>query len=257
MKAVILAGGLGTRISEETHLKPKPMIEIGGRPILWHILKTYSSHGINDFVVCCGYKGYVIKEYFANYFLHMSDVTFDMQLNQMEVHHKKAEPWRVTLVDTGEDTQTGGRLKRVAEYIHNEEAFCFTYGDGVANVDISAEIAFHQKHGKLATVVAVRPPGRYGALDLSGNQVTGFNEKPRGDGGLINGGFFILSPSVLGLIAGDQTSWECEPLAQLTANGELMAFEHTGFWQPMDTLREKNLLQELWTNGKAPWKIWE
>jgi glucose-1-phosphate cytidylyltransferase len=257
MKAVILAGGLGTRISEETHLKPKPMIEVGGRPILWHILKTYSSHGVNDFVICCGYKGYIIKEYFANYFLHMSDVTFDMQLNQMEVHHKKAEPWRVTLVDTGEDTQTGGRLKRVAEYIHDEEAFCFTYGDGVADVDISAEIAFHRKHGKLATVVAVRPPGRYGALDLSGNQVTGFNEKPRGDGGLINGGFFILSPSVLDLIAGDQTSWECEPLAQLTAKGELMAFEHTGFWQPMDTLREKNLLQELWANGKAPWKIWE
>ena len=257
MKAVILAGGLGTRISEETHLKPKPMIEVGGRPILWHILKTYSSHGVNDFVICCGYKGYIIKEYFANYFLHMSDVTFDMQLNKMEVHHKKAEPWRVTLVDTGEDTQTGGRLKRVAEYIHDEEAFCFTYGDGVADVDISAEIAFHQKHGKLATVVAVRPPGRYGALDMSGNQVTGFTEKPRGDGGLINGGFFILSPSVLGLIAGDQTSWECEPLAQLAAKGELMAFEHTGFWQPMDTLREKNLLQELWANGKAPWKIWE
>lgn len=257
MKAVILAGGLGTRISEETHLKPKPMIEVGGRPILWHILKTYSSHGVNDFVICCGYKGYIIKEYFANYFLHMSDVTFDMHLNQMEVHHKKAEPWRVTLVDTGDDTQTGGRLKRVAEYIQDEEAFCFTYGDGVADVDISAEIAFHQKHGKLATVVAVRPPGRYGALDLSGSQVTGFIEKPRGDGGLINGGFFILSPSVLGLIAGDQTSWECEPLAQLTAKGELMAFEHTGFWQPMDTLREKNLLQELWENGKAPWKIWE
>ena len=257
MKAVILAGGLGTRISEETHLKPKPMIEVGGRPILWHILKTYSSHGVNDFVICCGYKGYIIKEYFANYFLHMSDVTFDMQLNQMEVHHKKAEPWRVTLVDTGEDTQTGGRLKRVAEYIHDEDAFCFTYGDGVADIDISAEIAFHQKHGKLATVVAVRPPGRYGALDLSGNQVTGFTEKPRGDGGLINGGFFILSPSVLDLITDDKTSWESEPLAQLAAMGELMAFEHTGFWQPMDTLREKNLLQELWVNGEAPWKIWK
>lgn len=257
MKAVILAGGLGTRISEETHIKPKPMIEVGGRPILWHILKTYSSHGINDFVICCGYKGYIIKEYFANYFLHMSDVTFDMQLNQMEVHHKKAEPWRVTLVDTGEDTQTGGRLKRVAEYIQGEEAFCFTYGDGVADVNISAEIAFHKKHGKLATVVAVRPPGRYGALDRSGSQVTGFIEKPRGDGGLINGGFFVLSPSVLDLIANDQTSWENEPLAQLAAKGELMAFEHTGFWQPMDTLREKNLLQELWDNGKAPWKTWE
>ena len=257
MKAVILAGGLGTRISEETHLKPKPMVEVGGRPILWHILKTYSSHGINDFVICCGYKGYIIKEYFANYFLHMSDVTFDMQLNQMEVHHKKAEPWRVTLVDTGEDTQTGGRLKRVAEYIQDEDAFCFTYGDGVADVDIAAEIAFHKKHGKLATVVAVRPPGRYGALDRSGNQVTGFIEKPRGDGGLVNGGFFILSPSVLGFIAGDQTSWECEPLAQLAAKGELVAFEHNGFWQPMDTLREKNMLQELWDNGKAPWKIWK
>ena len=257
MKAVILAGGLGTRISEESHLKPKPMVEVGGRPILWHILKTYSSHGINDFVICCGYKGYMIKEYFANYFLHMSDVTFDMQLNQMEVHHKKAEPWRVTLVDTGEVTQTGGRLKRVAEYIQDEEAFCFTYGDGVADVDITAEIAFHKKHGKLATVVAVRPPGRYGALDRSGNQVTGFIEKPRGDGGLINGGFFVLSPSVLGLIACDETSWEDEPLAQLAAKDELMAFEHTGFWQPMDTLREKNLLQELWDNGKAPWKIWE
>ncbi len=257
MKAVILAGGLGTRISEETHLKPKPMIEVGGRPILWHILKMYSSHGINDFVICCGYKGYIIKEYFANYFLHMSDVTFDMQLNQMEVHHKKAEPWRVTLVDTGEDTQTGGRLKRVVEHIQNEEAFCFTYGDGVSDVDISAEIAFHKQHGKLATVVAVQPPGRYGALERSGNQVTGFIEKPRGDGGLINGGFFVLSPKVLVLIAGDQTSWESAPLTQLAAKGELMAFEHTGFWQPMDTLREKNLLEELWDSGKAPWKIWK
>ena len=257
MKAVILAGGLGTRISEESHLKPKPMIEVGGRPILWHILKIYSSHGINDFVICCGYKGYIIKEYFANYFLHMSDVTFDMQLNKMVVHHKKAEPWRVTLVDTGEDTQTGGRLKRVARYIQDDEAFCFTYGDGVADVDISAEIAFHRQHGKLATVVSVQPPGRYGALEKSGNQVTGFIEKPRGDGGLINGGFFVLSPKVLGLIAGDQTTWESEPLTQLAAKGELMAFEHNGFWQPMDTLREKNLLEELWNSGKVPWKIWK
>ena len=256
MKAVILAGGLGTRISEETHLKPKPMIEVGGRPILWHILKIYSSHCINDFVICCGYKGYIIKEYFANYFLHMSDVTFDMQHNQMEVHHRKAEPWRVTLVDTGEDTQTGGRLKRVAEYVRDEEAFCFTYGDGVADVNISAQITFHRQHGKLATVVAVQPPGRYGALELSGKKVTGFNEKPRGDGGLINGGFFVLSPSVLSLIAGDHTSWEDIPLRQLSAKGELMAFSHTGFWQPMDTLREKNLLEELWGSGKAPWKIW-
>lgn len=257
MKAVILAGGLGTRISEESHLKPKPMIEVGGRPILWHILKIYSSHGINDFVICCGYKGYIIKEYFANYFLHMSDVTFDMQLNKMVVHHKKAEPWRVTLVDTGEDTQTGGRLKRVARYIQDDEAFCFTYGDGVADVDISAEIAFHRQHGKLATVVSVQPPGRYGALEKSGNQVTGFIEKPRGDGGLINGGFFVLSPKVLDLIAGDQTTWESEPLTQLAAIGELMAFEHNGFWQPMDTLREKNLLEELWNSGKVPWKIWK
>ena len=257
MKAVILAGGLGTRLSEETHLKPKPMIEIGGKPILWHIMKTYSLHGINDFIICCGYKGYIIKEYFANYFLHMSDVTFDMQLNQMEVHHKKAEPWRVTLVDTGEATQTGGRLKRVAEHIQDEEAFCFTYGDGLADVDISAEIAFHKQHGKLATVVAVQPPGRYGALERSGDQITGFIEKPRGDGGMINGGFFVLSPKVLSLIADDQTSWESEPLTQLAAEGELMAFEHAGFWQPMDTLREKNLLQDLWDSGKAPWKIWK
>ena len=256
MKAVILAGGLGTRISEETHLKPKPMIEIGGRPILWHILKIYSSHGINDFVICCGYKGYLIKEYFANYFLHMSDVTFDLQLNQMEVHHKKVEPWRVTLVDTGEETFTGGRLKRVAEHIQDEDAFCFTYGDGVADVDISAEIAFHHQHGKLATVVAVQPPGRYGALARSENQVTGFMEKPSGDGGLINGGFFVLSPKVLCLISGDQSSWEGDPLTQLVAQGELMAYEHTGFWQPMDTLREKNMLEELWANGNAPWKSW-
>jgi len=256
MKAVILAGGLGTRISEETHLKPKPMIEIGGKPILWHILKMYSAHGVNEFVICCGYKGYVIKEYFANYFLHMSDVTFDMASNRMEVHHKHAEPWRVTLVDTGEDTMTGGRLRRVADYVRGEEAFCFTYGDGVSDVDIAATIAFHRAHGKLATVTAVQPPGRYGALSMQGDAVQGFTEKPRGDGGLINGGFFVLSPQVIARIAEDGTAWEGEPLAGLAADGELRAYEHPGFWQPMDTLREKNLLEELWLSGKAPWKSW-
>ncbi|MDR2186444.1 MAG: glucose-1-phosphate cytidylyltransferase [Azonexus sp.] len=256
MKAVILAGGLGTRISEETHLKPKPMIEIGGKPILWHIMKLYSAHGVNDFVICCGYKGYLIKEYFANYFLHMSDVTFDMACNRMEVHQQKAEPWRVTLVDTGEETLTGGRLGRVAEYVKDEEAFCFTYGDGVSDLDISAEIAFHKQHGKLATVTAVQPPGRYGALQLAGANVTGFMEKPRGDGGLINGGFFILSPQCLSLISGDNSSWEGEPLARLAKDGQLAAFEHKGFWQPMDTLREKNMLEDLWASGKAPWKVW-
>ena len=256
MKAVILAGGLGTRISEETHLRPKPMIEIGGKPILWHILKMYSAHGVNDFVICCGYKGYIIKEYFANYFLHMSDVTFDMANNRMEVHHKHAEPWKVTLVDTGDDSMTGGRLKRVADYVQDEEAFCFTYGDGVSDVDITASIAFHHRHGKLATVTAVQPPGRYGALSMQGEVVQGFTEKPRGDGGLINGGFFVLSPQVLARIAGDTTSWEQEPLAGLAAEGQLIAYEHTGFWQPMDTLREKNLLEELWLYGKAPWKTW-
>jgi glucose-1-phosphate cytidylyltransferase len=256
MKAVILAGGLGTRISEETHLKPKPMIEVGGKPILWHILKMYSAHGVNDFVICCGYKGYVIKEYFANYFLHMSDVTFDMADNRMEVHHQKAEPWKVTLVDTGDDTLTGGRLKRVADYIKNEKAFCFTYGDGVSDVDIGAAIKFHQQHGKFATVTAVQPPGRYGALERSGDQVTGFVEKPRGDGGLINGGFFVLSPKCLEFIDDDQTSWEGAPLTQLAKMNEMMAFEHRGFWQPMDTLRDKTLLEELWASGKAPWKIW-
>ena len=256
MKAVVLAGGLGTRISEETHLRPKPMIEIGGKPILWHILKMYSAHGVNDFVICCGYKGYIIKEYFANYFLHMSDVTFDMASNRMEVHHKHAEPWKVTLVDTGDDSMTGGRLKRVADYLKDEAAFCFTYGDGVSDVDITASIAFHQQHGKLATVTAVQPPGRYGALRMEGDVVQGFTEKPRGDGGLINGGFFVLSPQVLDRISGDNTSWEAEPLAGLAAEGQLMAYEHTGFWQPMDTLREKNLLEELWSSGKAPWKRW-
>jgi glucose-1-phosphate cytidylyltransferase len=256
VKAVILAGGLGTRISEETHLRPKPMIEIGGRPILWHILKMYSAHGVNDFVICCGYKGYLIKEYFANYFLHMSDVTFDMQHNQMEVHQRKAEPWRVTLVDTGEDTMTGGRLKRVARYLEGDEAFCFTYGDGVSSLDISASIAFHRQHGRLATVTAVQPPGRYGALKMDEDRVTGFAEKPRGDGGLINGGFFVLSPQCVDLIASDATSWEVEPLAQLASMDQLRAFRHDGFWQPMDTLREKNLLEELWTSGQAPWKTW-
>lgn len=256
MKAVILAGGLGTRISEETHLKPKPMIEIGGMPILWHILKLYSAHGVNEFVICCGYKGYVIKEYFANYFLHMSDVTFDMANNRMEVHHQKAEPWKVTLVDTGDDTLTGGRLRRVADYIRNEEAFCFTYGDGVSDVDIGASIQFHRQHGKLATVTAVQPPGRYGALERAGDQVTGFVEKPRGDGGMINGGFFVLSPKCLTLIEGDHTSWEGEPLSQLARMNEMMAFADHGFWQPMDTLRDKNLLEELWDSGQAPWKIW-
>jgi glucose-1-phosphate cytidylyltransferase len=257
MKAVILAGGLGTRISEETHLKPKPMIEIGGKPILWHILKLYSAHGVNDFVICCGYRGYVIKEYFANYFLHMSDVTFDMQTNRMEVHEKKAEPWKVTLVDTGDDTLTGGRLKRVANHVQDEEAFCFTYGDGLADVDIGKLIAFHKSHGKKATVTAVQPPGRYGAIEKSGDQVTGFIEKPRGDGGLINGGFFVLSPKCIDLIDGDETSWEAQPLTKLASDGEMMAFEHHGFWQPMDTLRDKTYLEQLWDSGRAPWKIWK
>jgi glucose-1-phosphate cytidylyltransferase len=256
MKAVILAGGLGTRIAEETSTRPKPMIEIGGKPILWHIMKLYSFHGINDFVICCGYKGYVIKEYFANYFLHMSDVTFDMQANQMEVHQQNVEPWRVTLVDTGDSTLTGGRLKRVADYVRNEEAFCFTYGDGVADVDITGEIAFHRAHGRLATVTAVLPPGRYGALKMQGENVIGFSEKPRGDGGYINGGFFVLSPLCLDLLADDRSSWEGEPLTRLAERHQLMAYEHNGFWQPMDTLRDKNLLEELWAAGRAPWKVW-
>jgi len=256
MKAVILAGGLGTRISEETHLKPKPLIEIGGKPILWHIMKLYSAHGVNDFVICCGYRGYMIKEYFANYFLHMSDVTFDMRHNDMEVHQRNAEPWRVTVVDTGEQTLTGGRLKRVADYIEDEEAFCFTYGDGVADVDIARQITFHRQHGKQATVTAVQPPGRYGALHIEGDRVAGFTEKPRGDGGLINGGFFVLSPKCLDLIADDRSSWEGQPLTQLAEQGQLMVFAHKGFWQPMDTLRDKNQLEALWDSGKAPWRIW-
>jgi len=257
MKAVILAGGLGTRLSEETDLKPKPMVEIGGKPILWHIMKTYSTHGVNDFVICCGYKGYVIKEYFANYFLHMSDVTFDMTSNNMEVHQRNAEPWRVTLVDTGENTQTGGRLKRVSDYVKNEDAFCFTYGDGVSDIDVTALINFHKEHGKWATVTAVTPPGRYGALERTGDQVTGFTEKPRGDGGLINGGYFVLSPKCLDLIEGDAMPWESIPMGELASKNQLMAYVHQGFWQPMDTLREKHLLQASWDSGKAPWKKWD
>ena len=256
MKAVILAGGLGTRISEETHLKPKPMIEIGGKPILWHLMKIYSSHGINDFIICCGFRGYVIKEYFANYFLHMSDVTFDMSNNKMKVHQQNAEPWTVTLVDTGEDTQTGGRLKRIASYLKDEKAFCFTYGDGLANVDITKLIKFHEGHGKLATVTAVQPPGRYGALNRDNDLVTSFVEKSKGDGGWINGGFFVLSPKCIDYIDSDDTAWEQKPLKDIAIKGELIAYEHKDFWQPMDTLREKNLLEELWESGKAPWKNW-
>ncbi len=256
-KAVILAGGLGTRISEETHVKPKPMVEIGGRPILWHILKLYSHHGIKDFVICCGYKGYVIKEYFANYFLHSSDVTFHMSSGRMEVHRQNAEPWMVTLVDTGETTNTGGRLKRVADYL-DSEPFCFTYGDGLADVDLTALLTFHRSHGFAATVTAVQPPGRYGslALDPASGLVEGFIEKPQGDGGWINGGFFVLDPSVLRRIDGDATSWEAEPLRSLAADGQLAAYHHPGFWQPMDTLRERNLLEQLWSEGRAPWKQW-
>jgi glucose-1-phosphate cytidylyltransferase len=256
MKAVILAGGLGTRISEETHLRPKPMIEVGGKPILWHIMKIYAAHGISDFIICCGYKGYIIKEYFANYFLHMSDVTFDMQKNEMLVHQRKAEPWRVTLVDTGDETLTGGRLKRVLDYVKDESAFCFTYGDGVADINITQQIAFHRSHGKLATVTAVQPAGRYGALSMRGASVQGFIEKPRGDGGWVNGGFFIISPKCIDYIDGDKTIWEAEPLTQLAQAGQLMAFEHAGFWQPMDTLRDKTQLEQLWVTGKALWKVW-
>lgn len=256
MKAVILAGGFGTRISEETHLKPKPMIEIGGRPIIWHIMKIYSSYGITDFIICCGYKGYVLKEYFANYFLHMSDVTFDMKSNNMIVHRKKAENWTVTLVDTGEDTMTGGRLKRVASYLDSDGPFCFTYGDGIADINIDELVAFHKKHAKLATVTAVQPPGRYGSLIRDGDAVGGFVEKPRGDGGWINGGFFVLSPKCIDFIEGDASVWEADPLEGLAAQGELMAYEHRGFWQPMDTLRDKVLLEDLWTGERASWKTW-
>ena len=256
MKAVILAGGLGTRISEETHLKPKPMIEIGGRPLLWHIMKVYSHHGINDFIICCGYKGYIIKEYFANYFLHMSNVTFDMQNNSMTVHEQHAEPWRVTLVNTGDDTMTGGRLKRIQKHLSDEKFFALTYGDGLSNIDITSEIEFHKKHGRMATLCAVTPPGRYGAITLNGDEVSGFTEKPQGDGAKINGGFFILSPDVIDYVSGDDTSWEAEPLERLARENQLMAFDHNGFWQPMDTLREKNYLEDLWRAKKAPWRVW-
>ncbi|MCX7100554.1 MAG: glucose-1-phosphate cytidylyltransferase [Methylobacter sp.] len=255
MKAIILAGGLGTRISEETSTRPKPMVEIGGKPILWHIMKTYSAHGIHDFIICCGYKGYVIKEYFANYFLHMSDVTFDMQSNQMEVHQRNAEPWRVTLVDTGEETMTGGRIKRVAEYVKDED-FCCTYGDGIGDINITELIKFHKQQGKLATLTATQPPGRFGALNLNGSNVVSFQEKPQGDGSWINGGFFVLSPKVLNYIKDDQSVWEREPMEQLAKEGQMGAHFHSGFWQPMDTLRDKIHLEELWASGKAPWKIW-
>ena len=256
MKAVILAGGLGSRIAEETHLKPKPMIEIGGRPILWHIMKLYYAHGVRDFIICCGFKGYVIKEYFANYGLHMSDITFDLSQNSIEFHRQSAENWRVTLVDTGENSMTGGRLKRVASYLKDEEAFCFTYGDGVSNVDIGKTIAFHKSHGKQATVTAVRPPARYGALQLEGTEVQGFIEKPEGEGGFINGGFFVLSPRVIDRIEADHSSWEGEPLMGLASEGELQAYFHDGFWQPMDTLRDKNHLESLWQSDAPPWKSW-
>lgn len=257
MKAVILAGGLGTRLSEETSTRPKPMVEIGGKPILWHIMKMYSHHGINDFVICCGYKGYLIKEYFANYFLHMSDITFNMRDNSMEVHDRRAEPWNVTLVDTGEHSMTGGRLRRVAAYVNDDENFCFTYGDGVGDIDIGATIRFHKQHGKAATLTATFPPGRFGALDIKRGQVMSFKEKPKGDGAMINGGFFVLKPSVLDYLTDDSTTWEQEPLMRLAAEEQLMAYEHSGFWQPMDTLRDKNLLEDLWASGKAPWKTWE
>jgi glucose-1-phosphate cytidylyltransferase len=255
MKVVLLAGGLGTRISEESHLKPKPMIEIGGRPILWHIMKIYSKYGLNDFVICCGYKSYVIKEYFANYFLHLSDVTFDLKNNKMEVHHNESEPWKVTLVDTGEDTMTGGRIKRVRKYLGDED-FCLTYGDGLADIDLPKLLEFHKAHGGLATLTAAQPPGRFGALGLNGNLIESFKEKPMGDGNWINGGFFVLNPKVIDLISDDTTVWEKEPLEKLAASKQLHAFKHSGFWQPMDTLRDKNQLEDLWQKNKAPWKKW-
>ncbi len=258
MKLVVLAGGLGTRISEESHLRPKPMIEIGGKPILWHILKIYSSFGINEFIICCGYKGYQIKEYFFNYALHMSDVTFNMALNEVTVHNRKVEPWKVTLVDTGEFTMTGGRLRRAANHLQGDDVFCMTYGDGIGDVPIDKLLAFHRSHGKLATLTAVTPPARFGALDIQVNdEIACFREKPEGDGELINGGFFVLSTKVLDYIEGDQTTWERQPLERLAAQQELKAFRHTGFWQPMDTLRDKNHLEELWANGRAPWKTWK
>ena len=256
MKAIILAGGLGTRISEETHIKPKPMIEIGNKPILWHIMKIYSAYGINEFIICLGYKGYMIKEYFANYYLHMSDVTFDMNNNSMKIHQNTAEPWKVTLVDTGEATMTGGRLWRVAEYLDQED-FCFTYGDGVADVDIAKLVDFHKKQKTIATVTAVQPPGRFGALNITENKIEEFNEKPKGDGSWINGGFFVLSPQVIDYLKDDQTVWEREPLQTLAREGQLSSYIHRGFWQPMDTLRDKIYLDELWNSGNAPWKIWD
>ena len=256
MKAVILAGGLGSRLSEETHLKPKPMVEIGGRPILWHLMKCFTAHGITDFVICLGYRGYAVKEFFANYFLHTSDVTFDMRSNRMEVLERHTEPWRVTLVDTGELSMTGGRLARIRRYIEEDDTFFMTYGDGLGDVDLKALLAFHQRHGRLATVTAVAPPGRFGALEIASDKVTGFREKPAGDGNLINGGFFVLSPAVIDMIASDQTTWENEPMAELIRQDQLRAFEHRGFWQPMDTLRDKNQLEALWASGKAPWKCW-
>ena len=257
MKAVILAGGLGTRLSEETAMKPKPMVEIGGKPILWHIMKTYSEHGVNEFIICCGYKGYVIKEYFANYFLHQSDITFNMDENDMVVHHKRAEQWKVTLVDTGDDSMTGGRLKRVLPYLKNEKVFCFTYGDGVADINITELINFHKSHGKLATLTAAFPPGRFGALNIVDNQVKKFEEKPKGDGALINAGFFVLSTKVIERIEGDSTIWEQEPLKGLAHDGQLMSFKHSDFWQPMDTLRDRKYLEKMWQAGNAPWKIWK
>ena len=257
MKAIILAGGLGTRLSEETESKPKPMVELGGKPILWHIMKTYSHYGINDFVVCCGYKGYVIKEYFANYFLHQSDVTFDMKSNKMKVHKERSEPWNVTLLDTGDNSMTGGRLKRALPYVIDEEAFCFTYGDGVADINISSLIKFHKSHGKLATLTATLPPGRFGALNIENNQVKKFEEKPKGDGALINGGYFVLSPKVIDRIESDETVWEQGPLKSLSSDGELMSYKHDGFWQPMDTLRDKIKLNNLLENNRAPWKVWK
>jgi glucose-1-phosphate cytidylyltransferase len=256
VKAVILAGGYGTRLSEETHSRPKPMVEIGGRPMLWHIMKMYSAHDVTDFIICCGYRGYMIKEYFANFSLHMSDITFDLEHNTVHVRKERTEPWRITLIDTGEGTLTGGRLKRVADYVEGEDEFCMTYGDGLSDIDISATITFHREHGRLATVTAVKPPGRFGALELEGQRVTGFMEKPTGDEGLINGGFFVLDPHCLDLIDGDDTRWEDEPLTRLAAEDQLRAYEHHGFWQPMDTVRERNLLEDLWASGGAPWKTW-
>ncbi|MGH7307139.1 MAG: glucose-1-phosphate cytidylyltransferase [Candidatus Rokuibacteriota bacterium] len=255
MKVVILAGGMGSRISEESHLRPKPMIEIGGRPILWHIMKIYTAHGFNDFIICLGYKGYLIKEYFANYSLHMSDVTFDMAQNRMDVHHRNVEAWKVTLVNTGENTLTGGRLKRVRDYLDGED-FCCSYGDGVADVDITALVEFHRKHRKLATLTAVQPPGRFGALDIKDEQVTRFREKPEGDGGWINGGFFVLAPRAIDYIDGDHTSWEADAAHRLAREGQLAAYRHLGFWQPMDTMRDKNQLEAMWTSGRPPWKVW-